>query len=509
MPIKNGSYLVVDDYESIRKLIRKELLIRGAAVVEEARDGEQAWEIARSQNFDAILSDWNMPKLNGIGLLAKVRNSQSMHRIPFMLITAEADKKLVEKAIELRVSDFLLKPFSINHLISRVENLSEEVVISERQIRALVDINESENFSNFVDSLPDLSTKNILVVDDIADNLAIISNALKGHFNIKAANNAEFARKIMANQTIDLILLDVMMPGENGYELCKWIKNQSNLKHIPIIFLTANDTPEEITQGLALGAIDYITKPAHPVVLLTRVKIHLENAVKNIANIRKSTLLENALSAQEASERMMRHDLKNPLTAAMIALEQNIGSVDDAKKMQGQTSTNLKRALNIVTNVLSIAQLENGTHILDWKKIKLKTFMEQIKEVINPIAFQRKIALEWTLPEKEVVLELDIRLAESVLTNLIKNATEAQEPGDIVTISYNGDEFYWKIVNSRPVPDTIKHKFFDKYVTFGKPGGTGLGTYSARLMAQTMKGGVHLSTSKKGTVITVQMGNTR
>ena len=117
----------------------------------------------------------------------------------------------------------------------------------------------------------------ILVVDDTPDNLMLMSELLKDYYKIKVANSGVKALKIAQSDTPpDLILLDVMMPDLDGYDVCKQLKANAQTRHIPIIFLTAKSDVTDETKGLELGAIDYITKPINPAIVMARVKTHLD-----------------------------------------------------------------------------------------------------------------------------------------------------------------------------------------------------------------------------------------
>jgi len=115
----------------------------------------------------------------------------------------------------------------------------------------------------------------ILAVDDSPDILAMISGLLNGLYRVKVANNGEKALKIVDLSPPDLILLDIMMPGLDGYEVCAKLKSEPVTRDIPVIFLTAKSESEDETKGFELGAVDYITKPLSPSKLLARVKTHL------------------------------------------------------------------------------------------------------------------------------------------------------------------------------------------------------------------------------------------
>ncbi len=116
----------------------------------------------------------------------------------------------------------------------------------------------------------------ILVVDDTPDNIALLSTLLKDRYKVRAANNGERALAIAAGQPRpDLILLDIMMPGMDGYEVCERLKINPHTADIPVIFLTAKVQVEDEEFGLRLGAVDYITKPISPPIVLARVETHL------------------------------------------------------------------------------------------------------------------------------------------------------------------------------------------------------------------------------------------
>jgi putative two-component system response regulator len=117
----------------------------------------------------------------------------------------------------------------------------------------------------------------VLVVDDTPDNLALMSGLLKDTYRVKVANHGEKGLRIAQGEAPpDLILLDIMMPDLDGYEVCRRLKDHPQSQHIPVIFLTAKSDQEDEQQGLALGAVDYITKPVSPSILLARVATQLK-----------------------------------------------------------------------------------------------------------------------------------------------------------------------------------------------------------------------------------------
>jgi putative two-component system response regulator len=116
----------------------------------------------------------------------------------------------------------------------------------------------------------------ILVVDDAPENIDVLSSVLRSEFKVKAALNGERALKIANGEPRpDMILLDIMMPGMNGYQVCQQLKSNPATASIPVIFITAKAHEEDEKLGLELGAVDYITKPINPSIVLARVHTHL------------------------------------------------------------------------------------------------------------------------------------------------------------------------------------------------------------------------------------------
>ena len=122
-----------------------------------------------------------------------------------------------------------------------------------------------------------LTKPTVLVVDDTPDNLTLMSALLKELYKVKVANSGERALKIVQGEVLpDIILLDIMMPEMDGYEVCRRLKADVRTKEVPVLFLTAKSEVEDETKGFEYGAVDYITKPISPPIVLARVKAQLQ-----------------------------------------------------------------------------------------------------------------------------------------------------------------------------------------------------------------------------------------
>lgn len=127
------------------------------------------------------------------------------------------------------------------------------------------------------------SKPTILVVDDTPDNLDLMGDLLMDDYKVKVANSGKKALDIIqTGQPPDLILLDIMMPEMDGYDVCTVLKSNEETKNIPVIFLTAKTNIIDEQKGFEIGAVDYITKPISPAIVMARVKTHLDLHNKNV-----------------------------------------------------------------------------------------------------------------------------------------------------------------------------------------------------------------------------------
>ncbi len=118
--------------------------------------------------------------------------------------------------------------------------------------------------------------KTILAVDDNPTNIKLLEGTLRNEYNVLTANHGVDAIDICLTEPVDLILLDIMMPEIDGYEVCIKLKEHSRTKHIPVIFLTAKTETKDIVKGFEVGGVDYVTKPFNKVELSARIKTHIE-----------------------------------------------------------------------------------------------------------------------------------------------------------------------------------------------------------------------------------------
>ncbi|MDM8515310.1 response regulator [Desulfobacterales bacterium HSG16] len=180
-----------------------------------------------------------------------------------------------------------------------------------------------------------LNRQRILIVDDTPKNIDVLGGILSNYKRIVALNGEKALKKAMSDNPPDLILLDIMMPGMDGYEVCRRLKADPATKHIPVIFITAKSEMEDETKGLEMGAADYITKPISPSVVKARVKTHLslKLAEEDLAN--QNILLEKEVGKYSKELLLTRN--------AMIDSLSSLGETRDI-----ETSGHIQRTKNYV-----------------------------------------------------------------------------------------------------------------------------------------------------------------
>lgn len=115
--------LVVDDFATMRRIIRNILRQLGYTNIDEADDGDVAWNLLKAQQFDFVVSDWNMPKMSGLELLKAVRSDDQLNDMPFLMVTAEAQKENVIEAVKAKVSNYIIKPFTAETLSEKIDKI--------------------------------------------------------------------------------------------------------------------------------------------------------------------------------------------------------------------------------------------------------------------------------------------------------------------------------------------------------------------------------------------------
>lgn len=517
--LKRGTFLVVDDFDTMRKVNVNQLKQLGASKIVEAVNGAEALKILNAQPITLVLSDWNMPVMSGLDLLIAVRAHPRLFAMPFMMITAEAERDRVMQAIQAGVSEMLVKPYTVGRFAERVErSLSWKPASNQARVAAeVVPAVTPSPPSGAPAQAPvavvrapqppaaaEARKPTILVVDDTRDNLELLAAIFKDEYRVKVATNGSKALEIAQSDTPpDLILLDIMMPGMDGFQVAQSLRMHPASEHIPVIFVTAMTDQDARLRGMELGAVDFVTKPIDPSALKVRVRNFMRYVELHLQLQADYDQMMAAERLKEDVERITRHDLKGPL-AGVLALVQ--GLAESANLTEGQVEQ--MRLLEETTlQVLDMINLSNELFKIETGRFTLRPQPVAVVDIVRRIAklmrrafagkdLQVVVATPRGVPDDSLQAVGDPMLCYSLFQNLIKNACEAAPEGSRVTITvFPGAQRQIKIENEGVVPTPIRETFFEKFATAGKQNGTGLGTYSARLLAKAQAGDISMETS--------------
>ena len=271
----------------------------------------------------------------------------------------------------------------------------------------------------------------ILLVDDTPRNLQVLGNILKKQaYHLAVATNGPEALDRVREVKPDLILLDIMMPGLSGYEVCALLQADPAFKDIPVIFLTAKTETEDIVKGFETGAVDYITKPFNGTELLARVKTHL--ALKQTRDELKS-----ALAAKDRFFSIIAHDLRSPFNTIVSFLKLVDQNADTYSREVIHDLTSELRAkadatLSLLENLLKWAQSQTGMAFQP-EHVDLTVLLKETIAVMQSSAAAKSLDLGLDCPDN-LNLEGDRNMLATVIRNLISNAIKFTAEGGRVRV---------------------------------------------------------------------------
>jgi signal transduction histidine kinase len=364
-----------------------------------------------------------------------------------------------------------------------------------------------------------INTENaeILIVDDLADNIKVLGNILKiNQYRISIAQSGREALEYLAKKLPDLILLDVNMPGMNGFELCERLKAEERTSAIPVIFLTANVSQEDIVIGFEVGGEDYLVKPFNPNELLARIQSHLELKLsRDIIAAQNKELIELNASKNKFFS-LIAHDIRNPVTSIY-------GFADLLKQSQQEMSAQeLAESIDYLHH--SARNLKDLIeHLLEWAKMQMRKteFSPEtiiFKEVIIPVlkfldiqAWSKKITIQETSqPDQKIYA--DANMLRTILINLISNAIKFTSENGVISIEFstNANEKIIRVIdNGMGMDEKTMAKLFvlgEQHTSLGTANekGTGLGLLLVKDFMDRHKGKVEVQSELgKGSVFTL------
>ena len=330
----------------------------------------------------------------------------------------------------------------------------------------------------------------ILAVDDIATNIMLLKAVLsRAKYKIVTASGGNEALEKAATELPDLILLDIMMPDMDGYEVIKHLKADPALQDIPVIFLTALHNPEDIVKGFKLGASDYVSKPFNHEELITRVSHHIYLAAAQRTIMQQRDELQATVDARDKMYSVIAHDLRSPIgTLKMVfnmlsinLTQQQIG--EDNMEMITMGNNITESTFMLLDNLLKWAKNRlNKQHVYK-QQTDINSIIDSTAEMYVPMAAQKGVKIILENLDKELVGLVDIDMLKTIIRNLISNAMKFSFEGGTITLS-SRSEGDFVTVSVKDTGKGIKKEDQDKllkqdshFTTYGTKNekGSGLG----------------------------------
>jgi signal transduction histidine kinase len=308
----------------------------------------------------------------------------------------------------------------------------------------------------------------LLVVDDAVTNIDMLLETLGEDYTMIVASNGADALDSVKEARPDLILLDVMMPGMDGFEVCRRLKDDPTTSDIPIIFITALNEIKNKIKGFSVGCVDYVTKPFQPDEIRARVVTHLELCRAKRKLQQSYDKLRETETQRDGLTQMIVHDMRSPLFVILANLE-----IAEMEPLPKDATACIDSALSatgilmeMISTLLDVGKMEAEKMTLDFSVVDISDLAGETIRMLEPLRGQRRLTL--TSPEKMEIFAGDTNLIRRVLQNLISNALKfTDKDKGIITVFIEiatKDKMRVSVVdNGDGIPLEYREKVFDKF----------------------------------------------
>ena len=342
----------------------------------------------------------------------------------------------------------------------------------------------------------------VLLVDDEKVSLKILSDLLKDEVDIALAKNGNQALDKIAQVKPDLILMDVLMPGIDGFEVIEKIRADKATEAIPVIFITGLNSAGQEEKGLTLGAQDYIHKPFNPEVVKARVATQLKIIEQRQQLQRLSDELTDASAAKSQFLANMSHEIRTPLTSIIgyaDGITQGDFDSDFQRKAVEIIAQNGQHLLNVVNEILDLSKIEANKLEIELIEMDMMVMLGSIESLVRQQALEKELnfKVEYQFPLPSTIKSDPTRLKQ-ILLNLINNAIKFTEQGGVVVkVWQSADEQLSFSVTDTGIglSQSQMDKLFADFTQVDssvarKYGGTGLGLSIAQSLSRKLGGDI-------------------
>jgi signal transduction histidine kinase len=361
----------------------------------------------------------------------------------------------------------------------------------------------------------------ILIVDDQLSARETLRGFLTGqNYQLAFAHDGSEALEKIATWKPDLVILDIMMPNLNGFEVCQRMKADEKWRYIPVILVTALDSKEDLARGLEMGADDFLQKPVNSMELRARVRSMLRLKRQQDELEVRNQQLRKAMQMREDLAGMIVHDMRAPLTtilgfSELILVRNNISPEynEILKKIHNQS----QRLNWFLDDFLVIAKMEAGELLLNPTPTDVNGLLQAVVDSYSPIAQSKQVEFLLELAHVSAPVVLDTKLFHRVLDNLVSNALKFSPSRATISLQIeylkngNGSHLNLKVIDEGPgVPSEAQERIFNKFeiVDLKKNGvpQVGLGLAFCKLVVEAHGGQISVEANNPcGSIFTVKI----
>ncbi len=339
----------------------------------------------------------------------------------------------------------------------------------------------------------------VLVVDDDAGNRALLRGYLAERYDVLEAGDGPGALDRIDRKQVDLVLLDVMMPGMSGFDVCREIKRRSSGVILPVLLLTALSERADRIAGLEAGADDFLTKPIdrHELRLRVNAFVTLRRQEQTIRAQLEQLRHLGALKDDLVS--LMVHDLRNPLTSVQVFLDFLQGEIEDPD-LKSDAASAFSAALKLsetLNDMLEVRLLEEGKLVLQLHTYRLADVVRDAMATVEPAAKARGVGMTVAADDR-LCTTFDRKLVRRAVENFLVNAVKYSPDGEIIEVGLRREDGGAEIdvADRGPgIPEVLREHLFEKYGSVELARGEarrgyGLGLYLVKLVAAAHQGHV-------------------
>ncbi|MBK6605910.1 MAG: hybrid sensor histidine kinase/response regulator [Leptospiraceae bacterium] len=352
----------------------------------------------------------------------------------------------------------------------------------------------------------------ILIVDDIEYNVILLNQILlNAGYRVLTAMHGKKCLEILETELPDIILLDVIMPEINGFDIAETLKQNDRTKDIPIIFLSAISDYETKLKGLEKGAVDYITKPYDDREVIARIQIHLKIRDLEKERVEHIRSLETLNKDKDSLLQVIAHDMRSPLTSIMLMSEFMMGTEKaiDKEKLNKYSNTifnSSKKILELINQLMHTSKAETSKVV--FSNFDLVKTISQSTDLIGRILDKKMIKLEAKFFSPEIIVNLDESKMDQILNNLLYNAIKFTNSSGLIRITAEIkrvdelDLLHISIAdNGIGIPSSILPEILTKKFSYHRVGtegeeGTGLGLSITKDLVNALNGKIEIESQE-------------